>query len=323
LRANDATLEDISRPAKDGDVLTIDLGMTPSGTEGEPTSLTDVSYTVGSQEFGVAELDVQLQGARVGDILKFSTEVSEGREMAFTVLVKAVREKRLPELTDEWVADQTEFATAGELQDDLEKRITQFKQMRGVMQLRDKALEALVELVTDDAPAPLVEAELERRLHDLGHRLEAQNATIEQYLGATGQEPEALVEELRTASIPSVKADLALRALADAEAIEASEDDVDAEIARMAEQAGRSAAQVRRNLVTSDQLPAVRSDIRKAKAVSWLMDHVEVVDPEGQPVDRALLEPATAPAETDPGDEEETTVMDQEASEQQTSDQEA
>ncbi len=289
LRTNQATLEDVSRPAKDGDVLTIDLGMTP--TEGEPTNLTDVSYTLGSQEFGVAELDTQLQGARLGDIIKFTATPTEGRELSFQVLVKAVRTQVLPDLTDEWVGEETEFETVDALRDDLRARITTMKQVQASLQLRDKALEALAELVAEDAPAALVDAEAERRLHDLGHRLEAQGATIDQYLQATGQEPQAFVDELKAAAVPAVKADLALRALAEAEELEATEEDLDNEIARLAEQLGRSPAQVRRNLVSADQMPAVCSDVRKAKALSWLMEHVEVVDPEGQPIDRAELQP--------------------------------
>lgn len=301
LRGNDATLEDVDRPAADGDVLTLDLGMTPQGPTGpaaEPNNLTDVSYTVGSEEFGVADLDVNLQGAKSGDIIKFDTEVGPDRMMSFQVLVKAVREQKLPELTDEWVSEQTEFDTAEALRADLRTRITSVKRMQSPGLLREKTLEALVELVTVEAPEPLVASELERRVHDLGHRLEAQGATIEQYLQATGQDPETLIEELRVSAVPSVKADLALRALAEAEGLEAGEEDVDNEIARMAESVGQSAAQIRRNLVSSDQLPAVRSDIRKAKALAWLMEHVEVVDPEGQAIDRAELDPIPDPGTT-------------------------
>ncbi|MFI5041311.1 MAG: trigger factor [Acidimicrobiales bacterium] len=310
LRANDTTLTDVSRPAKDGDVLTIDMAMTPQESEGgegaatpagEPTNMTDVSYTLGSEEFGIADVDVQLQGARVGDIIKFDSQVASGREVALQILVKAVREQVLPELTDAWVEEQTEFGTVAELEADLRDRITSVKRVQSTLGLREKALEALAELVTDDAPDPLVDAEVERRLHDLGHRLESQGATVEQYLLATGQEPETFIQELRAAAVPSVKADLALRALADAEEIEATEEDIDNEIARLAESVGRSAPQVRRNLVSADQMAAVRSDIRKAKALAWLMEHVDVVDPEGQPIDRAELEPQPA-ATTAPDD---------------------
>jgi len=177
-----------------------------------------------------------------------------------------------------------------------------------VRQLRDKSLEALGELVVDDPPAPLVDSEVERRLHDLGHRLEAQGATIEQYLQATGQEPQAFLDELRVGAVPSVKADLALRALAEAEDLEVTEEDIDEEIVRLAEALEQPVVQVRRNLVSADQMPAVRSDLRKAKALAWLVEHVDVVDPEGQPIDRAELEAQPAPPtepETDPTRENE------------------
>jgi len=220
--------------------------------------------------------------------------------VSFQVLVKAVRAQLLPDITDEWVAEESEFETVEALRDDLRTRITAVKRVQANLALRDRVLAALVELVTDDAPEPLVDAEVERRLHDLGHRLEAQGATIDQYLQATGQEPQAFVDDLRASAVPSVKADLALRALADAEALEATEEDVDAEIVRIAASLERPVAEVRRNLVSGDQLPAVRSDLRKSKALAWLMEHVDVVDEAGQPIDRADLEP-TPPAGDDEG----------------------
>jgi trigger factor len=300
LRSNGAALEEVSRPAKDGDVLTIDLSMT-AGSD-EPNMLTDVSYTLGSGEFGIEELDTQLQGARIGDIIKFTANPAEGRYVSIQVLVKAVKAQVLPDLTDEWVAAESEFETVEELRDDLRTRITAVKKVQAQLALREQALTALSELVTDDAPAPLVEAEVERRLHDLGHRLEAQGANFDQYLTAIGQTPEQFVEELRASAVPSVKADLALRALADAESLDATEEDIDAEIARLAEALGQPPAQVRRSLVNGDRLPAVRSDLRKGKALAWLLEHVDVVDPEGQPIERAELQ--APPAAGDDGNGE-------------------
>jgi len=68
----------------------------------------------------------------------------------------------------------------------------------------------------------------------------------------------------------------------------------------IAESVGRPAAQVKRNLVSADQMPAVRSDVRKAKALAWLVEHVAIVDAEGQPIDRADLEPPPAPSQNEP-----------------------
>jgi trigger factor len=165
------------------------------------------------------------------------------------------------------------------------------KRVQAVMSLRNGAVEALVQLVDEDPPASLVDAEVDRQLHELGHRLESQGASLPQYLEAIGQSPEDFVEGLRQQSAPSVKADLALRAVAEAEGIEPTEDDIEAEIERLAAAYGRSPAEVQRELERAEQIPAVRSDWKKSKALEWVVEHVEIVDNEGHAVDRALLEP--------------------------------
>ena len=107
-----------------------------------------------------------------------------------------------------------------------------------------------------------------------------------------------------------MKADLALRAVADAEGVEATDEDVDDEIVRLAERLKARPEGVRRDLDRAEQLPAVRSDIRKGKALGWLVDHAEVVDEEGRLIDRAELEPAqieTAQPEPDEPQPDEST----------------
>jgi trigger factor len=306
LRGNDAVLTEVQRPAQDGDNVTIDIKTTRTGEDGEEAidglSADDFLYEVGSEAI-VPELDAHLRGASVGDVLSFGAPIQSGDDMQFEVNVKDIKEKVLPELTDEWVAESSEFTTVADLQGDLRSRVEMVKRVQATMSLRDLGLAALVELVAEDPPAPLVDAEIERRLHDLAHRLEQQGATVDQYLGATGQTGEALVGEMRTGAVAAVKADLALRALADAEGLDADDEEIEAEVARIAESIGRPVNQVRRNLTSADQMPAVRSDVRKAKALAWLMEHVTIVDPEGQPIDRADLEPQPA-AEAAPSDRE-------------------
>jgi trigger factor len=169
------------------------------------------------------------------------------------------------------------------------------------MAVRDEAVKALAELVEDEVPEALVNSEMERRLHDLAHRLEAQGATIQQYLEATGQGQQQLVDDLRGSATEAVKADLALRALAEAEELEVTEDDLDLEIAQLADRMQQPVGALRAQLEAADQMPAVRSDIRKAKALGWLMEHVEIVDEEGNPIDRDDLQPD--PVESDETDE--------------------
>jgi trigger factor len=158
------------------------------------------------------------------------------------------------------------------------------------MALRNGVVDALVELVEDEAPEAMVNAELGTRVNDLGQRLEQQGATIAQYAQATGQTGEQLLEELRAGATQGVKADLALRAVAESEGLEATEEDIDEQIDRLAERTGMKPNDVRRQLERAEQLPAVRSDIKKSKALEWLVEHAEIVDEEGHAVDRAELE---------------------------------
>jgi trigger factor len=293
LRSSFGELSPVSRPARDGDHLTIDLNGTRNGEPVAGMTLDDYLYELGTGTV-IPELDNQLQGARTGDIFGFETDLPDG-SVQFRVLVKEVKEKLLPDVTDEWAGEASEFDTVEELRADITKRVGLIKRVQAQLALRNQSVEALVELVPEDPPEPLVEQELERRAEDLQQRLAAQGASIPQYLEAMGQTEEQLVAELRTGAVQAVKADLALRAVADAEDIEASDDDIDAEISRLAERLKQKPAQLRHQLERAEQMPAVRSDVRKSKALEWLVEHVEVVDEAGHPIDRALLSPEPEP----------------------------
>jgi trigger factor len=130
---------------------------------------------------------------------------------------------------------------------------------------------------------------VEERIHDLAHRLESRNMTISQFLGATGQDQAAFVDGLREGAERSVKADLALRALAEAEDLQVSDDELADYLSGLATQTGLEVAQVRERIDRNGRLAEVRSQQRKAKAVDWLLEHVELVDENGDPVDRSAL----------------------------------
>src|SRR5205807_5946439 len=164
----------------------------------------------------------QLRGKQAGDILKFAAPVpDQDDDVGFQVLVKEVKEKLLPEVTDEWASDASEFDTVDALRDDIRTRVGAVKKMQVQLSLRNQAVDALVELVAEEIPEPLVNEEMERRLHELSHRLGAQGADLGQYLQASGQSTEEFQADLHEAAVNAVKADLALRAVADAEGLEA------------------------------------------------------------------------------------------------------
>ena len=194
LRENDAELQTVDRPAIDGDVVTIDLhGTDPSGAE--VVGVDDYSYTVGSASI-VPQLDPELHGSKAGAILAFEAPNPNDPEQAisFRVLVKEVKVKKLPDATDEWTAENSEFETLAELRADISDRISRVKLMTAQMALRQKTIEAVAELVADDdVPEVLVDEEVSERIHDLQHRLESQNVSVSDYLSATGQAPDDLL----------------------------------------------------------------------------------------------------------------------------------
>jgi trigger factor len=287
LRENDAELEVVDRPAIDGDLVTIDLhGNDASGAE--VVGVDDYLYEVGTGTV-VAELDNELHGAKAGAILAFdaANPAEPDERVAFRVLVKEVKVKRLPEVTDEWASESSEFDTVSELRADIEKRIGQVKLIQSQMALRQKSIEALAGLVAEDAvPEVLVDAEVNERLHDLQHRLEGQKMGLAEYFQATGTSPDELLAAVRVDAEAAVKADLALRALVEAEEVALSDEELDAEIERMAERFGTTPDELRRQLDTGGRTGAVRSELRKSKALEWLLDHVALFDEEGNPMSR-------------------------------------
>jgi trigger factor len=287
LRENDAELEVVGRPAIDGDLVTIDLHGNDAGGA-EVVGIDDYLYEVGSATV-VPELDPELRGAKAGAIVAFEapTPGNEDEVVSFRVLVKDVKVKKLPEPTDEWAAESSEFATLAELRADIHQRVSRVKLVQSQMALRAKTMDAVADLVTDDqVPDVLVDAEVNERLYDLQRRLESQKIGLTEYFSATGQTPDDLLAGVRVDAHRAVKADLALRALAEAEDLTVSEAELDEELAATAERMETTPAELRRQLDTAGRIGAVRSELRKAKALQWLLDHVDLFDEEGNPMSR-------------------------------------
>jgi trigger factor len=297
LREHDGELVEVSRKARDKDNVTINLHA-KTDTGEEVVGADDFLYEIGSGTIA-PELDAQLRGAKTGDVLAFHAAIpARGDEaLAFSVLVKDVKEKHLPEPTDEWVAENSEFETLAQLRTDIAERLSQMRLMEARFAWRENSMGALVELVDDgEVPQVLIDDELRSRVHDLGHRLEQQGLTIDQFLGATGRDADALLAELRLDALRGVKADLALRALADAEDIQVNEAELDEQLAASAERLDMTTAVLRSQLDRSGRIGEVRSEQRKAKALTWLLDHVQLVDEDGNPTSPDDLR-------ADPGDD--------------------
>jgi trigger factor len=319
LRERFADLEDKAGTLADGDYAQIDIKASVHDEVIDALSATDYLYEVGSETL-VPALDTELRGARSGDILKFNDTLPErfgeraGEGVSFQVLVKGAKSKVLPEADDEWASEVSEFDTLAELRGDARTRLELYSKVQAQLLVRDKVLEAAAELVDLEAPDALVSQEMERRLHDLHHRLEPQGVNITQYVQATGQDQEAFVANVREGATRAVKADLALRAVVAQEAIEPTDEDVDAEIVRLAERVEEKPAKVRRDLEQRGALEAVRSEIARGKALEHLVEHATVVDESGSPVDLTLPQDEQASEQVDDPPDDDTNDEAQEQS---------
>lgn len=307
MRELDSTLVEVDRAVIDGDTVTIDVAGTLDDDPQPGLTADDYSYTVGSGAI-TPEVDEHLVGAKAGDTLSFDAthpDPDETRQLHFEVVVKDVKEKVLPEATDEWASAASEFSTVAELRASLADRMSRVRKAQAQMALREKVGEALAALVTDELPEALVNHEMQDRLQDLAMRVQAQGMQLEQYLAMTGSSPETFSQELRETAIAGVKVDLALRAVADAEGIECADDDLDDEIEGVAARVGQTAEEVRARFERVGQISAVRSDIRKRKALEWLLERAEVLDTDGATIDRSELElPVDADDEDDTATDE-------------------
>jgi trigger factor len=300
LRSQYGELTEVDRPAADGDYTTVDIHGTRDGEEVDGLTADDYLYLVGSGMIA-SEFDEHLTGAKAGDVLQFDAEHPDPEQDAveFRILVKDVKERVLPDLTDEWVAEATEFSTVEELREDTRSRLAEAREGQTRISVRARIGVELAKLVDDEVPEALVSAEMQNRLQNLAYQLQGRGIALDDYLQITGRDPESFTAELKEAADEAVRVDLALRAVAVAEGLEATDEQVDTEILRLIATADVDLDEARDQLRSGGQLSAVRSDLSNRNALEWLVDHSEVVDPDGNPIAEEYLQ---LPDEPEPHD---------------------
>jgi trigger factor len=306
MREQYAEFESVERAADDGDHVTIDIVGTVGGEEVPGLTTSDYDYEVGSGAV-VAEIDENLRGASVGDDVEFEAEhpdPDEEEPLSFKIAVKEVKEAVLPELNDEWAKESSEFESVDELRDDLLKRMSAMRIAQSRMALQQNTAEALAALVTAEVPEAMIESEIDARLQDMIGRLQQQGVDPGQYLAQIGQTPDQLRAEFREPAEQAVKVDLALRTVAESESLNPGDDKLTEAIDEMAVQSGQDGAELKTRLGEVGQLSLLRADLGKRDALEWLTDNVELIDEDGGPVDRALLEFPEESAEEDTSEED-------------------
>lgn len=288
--ARDASLDTVERAAAEGDFVLIDLEATRDGEEVTGLNTEDWSYEIG-QGWVADDFDSNLVGASAGDVVEFSAPPKGTEEAAdFKVTIQSVQSRELPELTDEWVDENVgEFDTVEAWTTSLRESLSEGKLSAARQQAGTKLNDALAELVDLEVPEPMVTSDLNQRVQGTIQQFQAQGIDFEQWMQATGQDPESFIEGMRGQSEMAVKVDLALRAVAVAEKIEVSDDELEREYARLAMQYQQKAKEIRKAYEQNDAVGELIAQITKAKAFDILVHGATYVDENGTEIDRDLL----------------------------------
>ena len=193
-----ADVTKVERPSKTSDYLLVNIGGTENGNELEEFSYQDYLYELGSNSL-TPSMDSKLEGVSTGAIIKFNDDVpSIGKNnVEITVLVKEIKEKVMPELTDEWVSSMTEFDNIEEMNDELFKNIEMVKKRQIANQYQGLLTSKLIEESKLELPEQLVIAEMDSILQNFMAELNQNNIKIEDYLQITGLTEETLQEDLK------------------------------------------------------------------------------------------------------------------------------
>ena len=306
LRRNFAELSVVERAAADEDHVTIDIEATHGDEPVPGLTTTDYDYLLGSGAV-VPEIDENLRGVSAGDEVEFSADHPDPEEeepLQFSITVKEVKEAVLPDLDDEFAKANSEFETVEDLRADMADRMNTMRIQQANMAVQQNTAEALAALVTDEIPESMIENEINARIQDLVQRLQQQGMDVGAYLDAVGQTAETLAAEFREPAEQAVKVDLALRSVADLQGLVPDDDRIDEVIAEMAGPSGQDPDELKTRLAEVGQISALRADLAKQAAMEWLTDNVELVDEDGEAIDREALEFPARGAEEDSEEEE-------------------
>ncbi len=193
-----ADVTKVERPSKTSDYLLVNINGMENGKELEEFSYQDYLYELGSNSL-TPSMDSKLEGVSTGAIIKFNDDIpSVGKSnVEITVLVKEIKEKVMPELTDEWVSSMTEFENIAEMNEELFKNIEMVKKRQIANQYQGLLTNKLIEESKLELPEQLVIAEMDSILQNFMAELNQNNIKIEDYLQITGLTEESLQEDLK------------------------------------------------------------------------------------------------------------------------------
>jgi len=290
-----ATVEEVERPAQDGDFVSIDVEASEDGEPIEETTAADLLYEVGSGLF-IEGIDDNIVGVAADGEIVFEAPLPQGfgdragNEVTFRVKVNEVKERILPVLDDEWVDENTEFETVDELTTELRDRLGDAKLRAVSSEYTEKALSTLRDQIEIELPDALVRSEVDGQLHNFLHRLEETELTLDDYFRASGISEEVFLADLRRQAEFSIGNRLVLEAVAEAEKIDVTEDDLSDALQSLAARSDDPVAYLQAFRESGQEL-ALASDILRNRALDAILTNATPVDEDGSPVDLSLAVP--------------------------------
>jgi len=290
-----ATVEEVERPALEGDFVSIDVEASEDGEPIEEATAADLLYEVGSGLF-VEGIDENIVGFAAEGEVVFEAPLPEGfgdragNSVTFKVKVNEVKERILPVLDDEWVDENTEFETVDQLTTELRDRLGDSKLSAVSREYMEKALSTLRDQIEIELPDALVRSEMDGQLHNFLHRLEETDLTLDDYFQASGISQESFLADLRHQAELSIGNRLVLEAVAEAEEIDVTEDDLSNGLQRLAAQSEDPVAYLQAFRESGQEL-ALASDILRNRALDAILTNASPVDEDGNPVDLSLEVP--------------------------------
>ena len=288
------TVED--RPAENGDVTDIDFEGFLDGEPFEGGKSENFSLRLGSNQF-IPGFEDQIVGHNTGDEFDvnvtfpddYQAEDLRGQSVLFKVKLHEIKKKELPALDDEFAKDVSEFDTLDEYKADLKKHLEERKQEQVKDDVDNQLIDKLVELVEGEIPPAMYMNKANDDLRDFGYRLQSQGLDLQTYLKYTGQDVQTMRANFLPQAERQVKLRLALEKIAALENLVASDEELEDEYKKLAENYKMDVEKVK-NLVASEDLA---KDIAVEKAIDFVRDHANVTDaPAEEPKEEAAAEEA-------------------------------
>ncbi len=276
---NARTISVEDRPVQDKDEVIMDFegfvdGEAFEGGKGEnyPLTIGSGAFIPGFEEqlIGVErETEVEVKVTFPED---YHAENLKGKDAVFKCTVHEIKTKELPEIDDEFASEVSEFDTLEEYKADVKAKIKDQKTAEGKAAQEDQAVEKAIENASMEIPEAMIETQVRQMKDDFARRIQAQGLTLEQYFQFTGMSAEKMTEEMRPQAEKRIRTRLVLEAVAKAENIEISDERLDEEIAKMAENYKMEADKLK-ELMGENEKKQMKEDMAVQEAVTFLVEN--------------------------------------------------